>query len=244
MKIALICALSALTLWGDVYATFESSSLREASLGMNSSGIVKKVSVQTGDHVKKGTLLLELDNTEEQLSLQMAKADLNALTKECTFLSDQYARYEKSAQVFDKNTLDKLKMELDTKISQRERAHLGVALYQQKLSKMVLSAPFAGSIAEKNIETGDMVSSMGGSPLFKLLSDQTKLLLQYDSKFGSQVRIGDRFCLAVDGQVTGKCSKITKIYPSVNTKTRQITAEASGSNLRPGTFGDGFIQSK
>ncbi|MFA6144729.1 MAG: efflux RND transporter periplasmic adaptor subunit [Sulfuricurvum sp.] len=244
MKIALICALSALTLWGDVYATFESSALREASLGMNASGIVKRVTVQTGDHVKNGAHLLELDNTEEKLSLQMAKADLATLTKECAFLSDQYARYEKSAQVFDKNTLDKLKMELDTKLSQRERARLGVALYQQKLSKMVLSAPFAGSIAEKNIETGDMVSSMGGAPLFKLLSDQTKLLLQYDSKFASQVKIGDHFCLSLDGKATGRCSKITKIYPSVNSKTRQMTAEASGSNLRPGTFGDGFIQSK
>jgi membrane fusion protein, multidrug efflux system len=244
MKIILLCALSTLTVWADVYATFETQSVREASLGMNASGIVKKVSVQTADHVKKGSLLLELDNTEEQLSLQMAKADLDALSKECAFLSDQYARYEKSAQVFDKNTLDKLKSELGTKLSQRERARLAVAYSEQKLSRMTLVAPFSGSISEKNVESGDMVRTMGGTPLFKLISDQSKLLIQYDSKFASQVKVGDHFCSSIDGKSTGKCSKITKIYPSINAKNRQMTAEADGTGLRPGTFGDGMIVAK
>ncbi len=244
MKIILISTLTALSLWGDVYATFETQAYREASLGMNASGIVKNISVQTGDHVKKGSPLLQLESTEEQLSLQMAKADLESLSKECKFLSDQYGRYEKSAQVFDKNTLDKLKSELDSKLSQKERTRLSVAYAAQKLSKMSLAAPFAGSISEKNIEVGDMVSSMGGAPLFKLISTQTKLLIQYDSKFGSQVKVGDRFCTSIDGKSTGKCSKIIKIYPAINTKNRQMTAEADGAGLRPGTFGDGMIMAK
>lgn len=244
MKFLVMTALSTLTLWGDVYATFEAQAYREASLGMNASGIVKNLYVQRGDHVQKGSLLLELDSAEEHLSLQMAKADLEALSKETTFLSDQYARYEKSAQVFDKNTLDKLKAELGTKLAQRDRARLSIAYAEQKLSKMKLTTPFAGSISEKNIELGDMVSSMGGTPLFKLISDQTKLLIQYDSKFASHVKVGDRFCSSIDGKSTGKCSKIIKIYPSINTKNRQMTAEADGSGLRPGTFGDGMITAK
>lgn len=244
MKIALLTTLCTMTLWGDVYATFETQAYREASLGMNASGIVKRVAVDNADHVKKGSLLLELDSAEEQLSLQMAKADLDALTKECAFLSDQYGRYERSAQVFDKNTLDKLKSELDSKLAQKERTRLSVAYAEQKLSKMRLLAPFAGSISEKNIEVGDMVSSMGGTPLFKLISDQTKLLIRYDSKFAPNVKTGDRFCISIDGKATGKCSKIIKIYPSIDTKSRQMTAEADGSGLRPGTFGDGMISAK
>lgn len=244
MKIALLIATYTLSVWGDVYATFETQAYRESSLGMNASGIVKKVSVQNGDHVTKGSLLVELDSSEEKLSLQMAKADLDAITKECAFLSDQYGRYEKSAQVFDKNTLDKLKSELSTKLSQRERARLAVAYAEQKLSKMRLISPFAGSISEKNIEIGDIVSSMGGTPLFKLISDKSKLLIQYDSKFGSQVKAGDRFCISIDGKSTGKCSKIIKIYPTINMKTRQMTAEADAFGLRPGTFGDGMIMAK
>jgi membrane fusion protein, multidrug efflux system len=243
-KFALISALCAVSIFADVYATFDVQAYREAQLGMNASGIVKTLNAREGDRVKKGALLVSLEHSEEELSLKMAKADLEAITKECTFLSDQYGRYEKSAQVFDKNTLQKLRSELDTKLSQRERARLAVAFAAQKLSKMSLYAPFSGSIAQKNIEVGDYVTTMGGSPLLTLISDQSRLLIRYDSKYAQNVKRGDRFCLSIDGQNSGKCATITKIYPTVNPKTRQMTAEAEGMGLRPGTFGDGQIRSR
>lgn len=243
MKIILLTALSSLALWGDIYATFEVQAYREASLGMNASGIVKTLNAREGDRVKKGSLLVSLESSEEMIALKMAKADLEALDKECAFLIDQYSRYEKSAQVFDKNTLQKLKSELDAKLAGRERARLSVAFQTQKLAKMSLYAPFAGSIAQKNIEVGDYVSTMGGAPLFKLISDQSRLLIRYDSKYAQKIQKGDQFCLSIDGQNTGKCTRITKIYPTVDPKTRQMTAEADGMGLRPGTFGDGQIRS-
>lgn len=242
--LTLLSLLSAASLWGDVYATFDVQAYKEASLGMNASGIVQSIGAREGDRVKKGALLVSLESSEETISLKMAKSDLDALEKECKFLIDQYARYEKSADVFDKNTLQKLKSELDAKLAQRERARLAVAYQTQKLSKMSLYAPFAGSIAQKNTEVGDYVTTMGGAPLFKLISDQSRLLIRYDSKYAQSIKRGDRFCLNIDGQSTGKCAYITKIYPSVDPKTRQMTAEADGMGLRPGTFGDGKIVSR
>ena len=243
-KIALISTLCAVSICADVYATFDVQAYREARLGMNASGIVKTLHAREGDRVKKGALLLSLEHSEEELSLKMAKADLDTLDKECAFLSDQYARYEKSAQVFDKNTLQKLRSELDAKLSGRERARLAVAFSKQKLSKMSLYAPFSGSISQKNIELGDYVTTMGGSPLLTLISDQSRLLIRYDSKYARNVKRGDRFCLSIDGKSTGQCTPITKIYPTVDPKTRQMTAEADGMGLRPGTFGDGQIRSR
>lgn len=241
-KFTLISTLCAVSMYADVYATFDVQAYREAALGMNASGIVKTLNAREGDRVKKGSLLVSLEHSEEELSLKMAKADLEAIDKECAFLSEQYGRYEKSAQVFDKNTLQKLKSELDAKLAGRERARLAVAFATQKLSKMSLYAPFAGSIAQKNIEIGDYVSTMGGSPLFKLVSDQSRLLIRFDSKYAQNVKRGDMFCLSIDGKNTGKCTRITKIYPTVDPKTRQMTAEADGMGLRPGTFGDGQIR--
>lgn len=243
-KTVLLTLISTLTLMADIYATFEVQAFQEAQLGMNASGIVKTLNAREGDRVKKGSLLVSLESTEEALALKMAKADLDALEKESSFLIDQYARYEKSAQVFDKNTLQKLKTELDAKLAQRERARLGVALQTQKLSKMSLYAPFSGTIAQKNIEVGDYVTTMGGNPLFKLVSDQSRLLIRYDSKYAQNVKRGDPFCLSIDGKSTGKCVSIQKIYPMIDPKTRQMTAEANGLGLRPGTFGDGQIGSR
>lgn len=244
IKTVLLSGLCSLTLLADVYATFEAQAYREAQLGMNASGIVQTLNAREGDRVKKGSLLVSLEHSEEEIALKMARADLESLEKESAFLIDQYARYEKSAQVFDKNTLQKLKSELDAKIAQRDRARLGVRLYEQKLSKMSLYAPFSGSIAQKNVEVGDYVTTMGGAPLFKLVSDQSRLLIRFDSKYAQSVKIGDTFCLSIDAQSTGKCSRITKIYPTVDPKTRQMIAEADGMGLRSGTFGDGQIRAR
>lgn len=242
MKMLGLLGITVVSLWSaEVYATFEAQGAKETLLGMNASGIVKKMLVQNGSVVTKGALLLELDNREEKLSLQMAQADLTAVTHECDFLGTQYARYEKSAQVFDKNTLEKLKTELDTKRSQKQRAQLAVAYAQQKLAKTFLYAPFSGSIGDKTVEVGGMVSGMGGAPLFKLISNHTKLVLHYDSKYALSVNVGDRFCPAIDGKKTGQCTKITRIYPSINPKNHQMSAESDMSGFRAGTFGDGII---
>lgn len=245
MKRSIIAVLLPGTLaWAGVYATFEARAVREASLGMNASGIAGTVTVQAADRVKKGEVLLQLDDTQERLSLQMAQADLEALERESAFLSDQYGRYEQSARVFDKNTLDKLKTELEAKKATTQRARLAVAYARDKLARMTLRAPFAGTIAEKNVETGDMVTAMGGRPLFRLQGEQTKLVLQFDARYAGQVHVGDRFCYAVDGRTSSHCPAITRIYPAVNSQTRQMAAETDGAGMRPGIFGDGTIVGK
>lgn len=244
MKPLLLLSFAVLSAWGDVYATFDVQPFREALLGMDASGIVRHIGAREGDRVKKGAILVALDSSEEELALKMAKSDLDALEKECAFLEEQYARYEKSAQVFDKNTLQKLKSDLDAKRALREKGRLSVALQERKLSKMSLFAPFGGSIAQKNVEVGDYVTTMGGSPLFRLISDQSRLLIRFDSKYASEVKRGDTFCLRIDAKESGKCPLITKIYPSIDPKTRQMTAEADGMGLRAGTFGDGLIRTR
>jgi membrane fusion protein (multidrug efflux system) len=227
-KIFVILTIAACA-FADVYATFEAKGTKEAALNLSASGIVEKVYVDVGSGVKKGQILLSLNDKEERASLAMAKSDY-------AFLAAQYERYQKSAEVFDKNTLDKLKAEL-------ERAKNSLALNEEKVSKMRLTAPFSGVISEKNIEVGDM-AAVGARPLFKLISHDTKLVLSFDSKYAGDVKVGDEFCYAVDGKKSGKCTKITKIYPALNSENKKLNAEADGSGVKPGTFGDGQIKHK
>jgi len=227
-KIALF-ALLASAAFADVYATFEAKGVKEASLTLSSSGIVERVFVDVGSRVKKGQSLLALNDKEERAALEMAKSDYS-------FLNAQYARYQKSSEVFDKNTLEKLRAEL-------ERAKNSLAMNEERVAKMRLAAPFAGVIAEKNIEVGDM-ASLGAKAAFRLISDETKLLLSFDSKYAASVKVGDSFCYAYDGKTSGKCTKITKIYPAVNQNNKKLNAEAEGSSVKVGTFGDGQIKTK
>ncbi|MEV9615134.1 efflux RND transporter periplasmic adaptor subunit [Aliarcobacter butzleri] len=224
-KIQLITILLTNILFADVYATYEVKALNEASLNVSTSGIVSKINTDIGNQVKKGEVLLSLNDSEEKANLEISK-------NEYKFLLTQYERYKKSAEVFDKNSLDKLESELKS-------AKDLITLNEAKLSKMKIIAPFSGVISEKNIEVGDM-SNNNEKALLKLVSNEKKLLLAFDSKFAQDVKAGDMFCLNSNKEDNKTCVEIYKIYPALNNE-KKLNAEAYGVDLRIGNFGDGLI---
>ena len=224
-KIQLIIILLTNILFADVYATYEVKALNEASLNVSTSGIVSKINTDIGNQVKKGEVLLSLNDSEEKANLEISK-------NEYKFLLTQYERYKKSAEVFDKNSLDKLESELKS-------AKDLITLNEAKLSKMKIIAPFSGVISEKNIEVGDM-SNNNEKALLKLVSNEKKLLLAFDSKFAQDVKAGDMFCLNSNKEDNKTCVEIYKIYPALNNE-KKLNAEAYGVNLKIGNFGDGLI---
>lgn len=224
-KIQLIIILLTNILFADVYATYEVKALNEASLNVSTSGIVSKINTDIGNQVKKGEVLLSLNDSEEKANLEISK-------NEYKFLLTQYERYKKSAEVFDKNSLDKLESELKS-------AKDLITLNEAKLSKMKIIAPFSGVISEKNIEVGDM-SSNTEKALLKLVSNEKKLLLAFDSKFAQNVKTGDMFCLNSNKEENKTCVEIYKVYPALNSE-KKLNAEAYGVDLKIGNFGDGLI---
>lgn len=216
--------------FADIYATYEVKAFKEASLNVVTQGIVSAINVDVGSNVTKSQLLLALNDKEEKAALEMAKSEYH-------FLLTQYQRYANSAEVFDKNTLDKLRSEL-------EKAKSALLLSEEKVAKMKLTAPFSGVIAEKNIEIGDMTGT-SGKALFKLVSHEKKLLLAFDSRFAYNVHVGDSFCFKKDAKESpSMCVNITKIYPVIHPETKKLYAEANGADAIIGTFGDGMIQTK
>ena len=224
-KIQLITILLTNILFADVYATYEVKALNEASLNVSTSGIVSKINTDIGNQVKKGEVLLSLNDSEEKANLEISK-------NEYKFLLTQYERYKKSAEVFDKNSLDKLGSELKS-------AKDLITLNEAKLSKMKIIAPFSGVISEKNIEVGDM-SNNNEKALLKLVSNEKKLLLAFDSKFAQDVKAGDIFCLNSNKEENKTCVEIYKVYPALNNE-KKLNAEAYGVDLKIGNFGDGLI---
>ncbi|MCG3691599.1 efflux RND transporter periplasmic adaptor subunit [Aliarcobacter butzleri] len=225
-KIQLMIILLTNILFADVYATYEVKALNEASLNVSTSGIVSKINTDIGNQVKKGEVLLSLNDSEEKANLEISK-------NEYKFLLTQYERYKKSAEVFDKNSLDKLESELKS-------AKDLITLNEAKLLKMKIIAPFSGVISEKNIEVGDM-SNNNEKALLKLVSNEKKLLLAFDSKFAQNVKAGDLFCLNSNKEENKTCVEIYKVYPALNSE-KKLNAEAYGVDLKIGNFGDGLIK--
>lgn len=225
MKIQFLILFLANFLFADIYATYEVKAIKEASLNVSTVGVVSKINTYIGNKVNKGDILLILNDLEEKANLEISKNDYK-------FLLTQYERYKKSAEVFDKNSLDKLEAELKS-------AKDLISLNEAKLSKMKIIAPFSGVISEKNIEIGDM-SNNSEKALLKLVSNEKKLLLAFDSKFAQDVKVGDKFCINSNKEENKTCVEIYKVYPTLNNE-KKLNAEAFGVDLKVGNFGDGSI---
>jgi membrane fusion protein (multidrug efflux system) len=225
MKIQFLILFLANFLFADIYATYEVKAVKEASLNVSTVGVVSKINTDIANQVNKGDILLVLNDLEEKANLEISKNDYK-------FLLTQYERYKKSAEVFDKNSLDKLEAELKS-------AKDLINLNEAKLSKMKIIAPFSGVISEKNIEIGDM-SNNSEKALLKLVSNEKKLLLAFDSKFAQDVKVGDKFCINSNKEENKTCVEIYKVYPTLNNE-KKLNAEAFGVDLKVGNFGDGSI---
>jgi len=245
MKLLLSYLLLITSLMGEeIYATFDVVAHKEANLALSTSGVVKTLRVDIGSHVKKGDILLEIDNDNLIAGVDLAKESLKKAQIEEQFAHQTYNRYKKVESVIDAELMDR-----NTLMYQKSSAALAEATaqvrYQNSLvEKTRLRAPFSGIISERNIELGDGVGG-SASPLFKLISGgAVKLVVQFDEKYLHHVKKGSSIRYRIDGENQWHNTTITKLYPTVNPKTRKATAEVIVSHIAPGLFGEAYIVGK
>lgn len=222
-----------------VYAVFNIEATQDAKLMLDSSGIIAEVLVDVGSKVKKGDILLSLANADKKSNIKIQEAQSDAVKQQFMFAKKQYERYKSTKGAIDRNTLDKYFFDFKNLESSLMQSKFNIEYQNELLNKTILRAPFDGIIASRDVQLGDGVGA-NNTILFRLISQEVKMVLEFDAKYAGEVKIGDEFFFVSESQE--RSIKIEKIYPTVDEKTRKIKAEAKVEGLIPGTFGDGFIK--
>ena len=228
-KIILIAILTVVSYAQGIYATFNVVPKKEATLAFSTNGMVADIKVDIGSFVSKKQTLATLENSDLQAYVAKARAGLE-------FAKKSYNRALKARDVQNRAIFDKFYFEYKS-------AKASLALALANYNKSILKAPFSGIITAKAVEVGDVVSAMAPRMLFKIESKSKKLVLEFDQKYLSSVKVGDIFKYKLDGSDKVQSGKITKIYPTVDAKKRTAKAEVEAGNLASGLFGDGTIES-
>lgn len=121
---------------------------KSADLYAAGGGRVKRVLVQEGDRVRKGDLLIDLDNGAMDQQIVAAKAGFN-LAKEV---------YEKQGRLWEQKIGSEVQY-LSAK-SQKEQAEASLAALQEQHRMMEVTAPFDGIVDDIMVQAGDMTSPM------------------------------------------------------------------------------------
>lgn len=174
--------------------------IRTVSIGSELSGIVREVAVDVNDEVKKGQVLIQLDDTKLKASVERAKATL-ALSK-ASLAEAQAILKEARAKLKRLQEVRRLsggkspsKTEIETQEAQVARAEATVDSCKAKivdsqealksaesdLSKTQITSPIDGVVLARSVENGYAVAaSLQAVELLSLATDMRKLELQAD----------------------------------------------------------------
>lgn len=139
-----------------------------ADLSTRMMGYVKKVHVNVGDKVKKGELLVSINNSD----LQAKKAQIDAgITKANTAFINAEKNYNRFKNLFASNSITQKEMDDMTTNYQMAKAVLESAKQMKneinaQFAYSNIKAPFSGIITAKNIEKGNMANP--GMPLISM----------------------------------------------------------------------------
>ncbi|MCA0402667.1 MAG: efflux RND transporter periplasmic adaptor subunit [Proteobacteria bacterium] len=177
-------------------------------------GQIAAIYFTPGAYVKKGTLLIQLDQTVLKSQLASAKANLT-LSK---------ASYNRIQELGKKNlasgqTLDKALADLK---ENENRVKAKVA----ELAKLNLRAPFSGTLGSRQVSIGQYVKI--GQPLVKLVANQ-KLRVEYNlpERYLGKLHQGQNVSVVSDAFPNKVYEGIVNyIDPAVDKETRTIAVEA------------------
>ncbi|MGA9763815.1 MAG: efflux RND transporter periplasmic adaptor subunit [Rhodomicrobium sp.] len=193
-------------------------------------GQVREIHFVSGQRVKKGDKLVQLDDAPERADLANfeAQAHLAEANMERTMTllkSDFVAR----------QTMDQNRSVLDQAKAQIQRTQ---AIIDQKL----IRAPFDGVLGIRQVNLGQYIGA--GTNIVGLINlDTLHVDFRLPEQNASKLTIGQEIDIAADA-MPGKSfkAKITAIEPRVSESTRTLSVQGTLSNpgetLRPGMFAD------
>ena len=239
----LLSAAVALCAQDRIYASFDVAAAKDAQLALKAVGIVKTVNVEIGSAVKRGDVLLELENESEKLAVKLAQNDLESAQTAKAHAKSVLDKFKLVQSVSSKQAFENAEFDFKNAALAENRAHLALNLAQKRLEDTRLLAPFDGTISGKSIEVGEGVGGVAQKLMSVFSYPDVKLKLSFDEKFKDHVKIGSEFVYKLDGQSEERRGKISLIYPTIDTKNGKIYAEVQAQNLTPGLFGEGYIVS-
>ncbi|MFB1645284.1 efflux RND transporter periplasmic adaptor subunit [Campylobacter molothri] len=245
MKIFLILIFSFNVIFAEeIYASFNVEASKQSKLAIESIGIVSQIPITIGQKVKKGDLLIVLDQTSEKIALENAKNSYNLALAQYENTKSKMKKINSVQDVIDKQSYEDMKTQFNIASLNLTKAKINIDYYKNILEKKELRAPYDAIVSNKFIQIGEGVGGVA-QPLVEIFSyPQSKLILSFDEKYKDKVKIGDEFIYKLDQSNNQIKGKISLIYPSIEVKTRKIYAEVEASGITPGLFGEGKIITK
>ncbi len=235
----------------DLVLPGETAAWYESTIYARVNGYVSKWLVDIGDHVKKGQVLAVIETPELDAELEAARAQLKvaeaqvvAREAETEFSRTTHERWRDSPKgVVSEQEREAKKADYESSVARLYAARSQVNLDKSKLDHYIalaefkqVKAPFDGTITERRIDIGNLVTAGSGSttaPLYRMAqTDPLRIFVEVpQSAAGDLMRGG----LPVEIRATGMvgavfAGKVARSAESMNAQARTMRVEVDMPN--------------
>jgi HlyD family secretion protein len=164
-----------------VTATGEIKPLNTVSIGSQVSGNIEKIYVDFNDTVQKGDVLLTIDSSMLQSSVNEAKAALDSAKSQLKYDESEYMRDQ---ELFESGFIARSGMESSkTKFETSEQAVKRMqSQYDRALTNLgyaTIVSPVNGTIISRKVDEGQTVAASFSAPdLFEIAEDLSKMRIE------------------------------------------------------------------
>ncbi|KZL20854.1 Multidrug resistance protein MdtA precursor [Pseudovibrio axinellae] len=210
---------------------------QQSNVAFEQNGLVLSMEADEGDRVQKGDIIARLDTQileaertrlEGQLQQVSSQLRLSVLTeKRQIILRDKGHVTQQKA---DEASLNRAALE-------GQKAAVVAALKSNEISlkKSVLYAPFNGTVGQRYLDTGSVISA--GTPVVNLLeTDKPQVRLGISPEAVKGLKTGQSVEFYADSQTLQ--GSILAIRPDISQQTRTVSILAQIENKKDGRFGD------
>lgn len=188
-------------------------------------GRVVSLGFQDGAQVRKGQLLVQLDDTLQRAELSQAQAQV----------SIAQANLKRNQELVAQNFV--AQRVLDESAANLQVAQAQLALAQARLGRMAIVAPFDGTVGLRNVNLGDYVKD--GADLVNL-EDTSSMLVDFrlPERYQRKIKLGQGVEMALDA-FPGRLFKarIEAIDPLLDANGRSVGIRA----MLPNTAGEAAV---
>jgi len=214
---------------------------KRADLRAEVSAIVLSVLKENGDPVKRGQLLVQLDDTSIRDTLASAQTAAEAASQAYDQAQRQYERMVKLREggLVSAQQVEDAEVRRNAAHSDREAARSRLVAAQQQQQRTMVRAPFDGIVSDRRVSAGD--TAQVGKELLKVIDPSS---LRFEGFVSADsigaVRPGQPVTFRVHGfEGQDFSGSVTRVNPTANAMTRQVEVLVSFGNgqQRPGVAG-------
>ncbi|HEY3278594.1 MAG TPA: efflux RND transporter periplasmic adaptor subunit [Syntrophorhabdaceae bacterium] len=230
----------------DLALPAEVKALVEAPIYARTNGYLKQRLVDIGSQVKAGQLLAEIDAPELNQELARARAQFDqaeAALGLSKVTSERWAGLLKTASVSEQENAEK-QADFKLKTASAEFARAEVRRLEKLQSFTRITAPFAGAVTVRNIDTGDLIVAGSGKELFHLAqTGKVRVFVQVPQAMARGIRPGQTAEMTVS-ELPGRTfkPKVIRTAGVMSSDSRTLLVELELDNPKGEIIAGGYAQ--